>query len=157
VLDAGSIGFVQRAYEETYRIVLDRALLLRAHRSAARRAAQGLALAGWNARTVPRPRALRTGQGEGALRGRIAQSSLVLAYLLPAHPPAWLLASVGSVARGFSRLLTESWRSGLVHLENRNLDTGRLETPQDHHGAFVRARRFILRTARPRSSRSEAA
>jgi hypothetical protein len=144
VLDAGSVGFVQHAYEDTYGIVLDPLVLLRAHRGAARRAAQGLVLAGWNSRTLPRADAVRTGQGEGKLRGRLAKSSLVFAYLLPVRPPGWLLASVRSALRRFPRLLTESWRSRLEHLENRNLDTGRLETPHDRHGAFLRARRYVL-------------
>ena len=154
VLDAGSIGFVQHAYEDTYGIDVDPFVLLRAHRGASRRAAQGLVLAGLNSRTLPRARAVRTGQGEWKIRGRLAKSSLVFAYLLPVRPPGWLLASVRSALRRFPRLRTESWRSRLEHLENRNLDTGRLETPHDRHGAFLRAQRYVLAA---RAAASEAA
>jgi hypothetical protein len=156
ILDERSIAFVRDAYLDTYGVALNLASLLRAHRGAARRAAQGLVLAAWNSTKLRHAHAVRTGQGEGRLRGRLAKSSLVLAYLLPIGPPAWLLASVRSIVRRFPRLLTESWRSNLATLGNHNLDTGRLESADDTHGAFVRARRY-LREARPNGARVDAA
>ena len=142
-LDERSIAFVAGAYRDTYDIVLDQSMLLRAHRAAAKRAWQGLVLATWGAKVLQRIGCVRTGQGEGRFRRRIAKSSLVLAYLLPVEPPSWLLASVRSVARSFPRLLTHSWRTGLAELENHNLDTGRREADEERHGAFVRAVRYV--------------
>jgi hypothetical protein len=146
--DEGSIGYLARAYGDTHGIELDPSALLRAHRAAMRRAAQGLALAALTARVVAARPTLRTGQGEGRLRRRIAASSLALAYLLPVTPPLWLLAAVRSVARAFPRTLTEACRSGAAQLENRNLDTGCLEHEVARHGAAARAAEF-LRGTRP--------
>jgi hypothetical protein len=154
VLDRDSIGFVRGAYRATYAVELEPLPLLQAHRSAARRATQGLKLAAWTARRLRRGRSVRTGQGEGRLRRRIANSSLVLSYLLPVAPASWLLASVRTVAQTFPQLMTECWRggctrcgcngSGLAELGNHNLDTGRLEELDEGHGAYRRARRWLL-------------
>jgi hypothetical protein len=144
VLDGDSIQLVQRAYHATYGIELDPLALLQAHRTAARRASQGLLLAAWAARGLRHAHGVRTGQGEGRIRRRLANSSLVLAYLLPVAPPAWLLASVRSVVRAFPRMLTDCWRTGLEGLGNHNLDSGRLEESEHGHGAYRRAIGYLL-------------
>lgn len=139
-LDAPSLGFVAAAYRKVYGLLLDPETLLRAHRVAARRAAQGLLLAGLTSRVADGPETVRTGQGEGRLRRRVARSALAFAYLLPVRPPCWLVTAVRAAARTFPRLLDAAVRSDVAHLENRNLDTGELETRAIGHGAAVRAR-----------------
>jgi hypothetical protein len=143
VFDGDSIGYLAAAYRETHGVSLEHASLLRAHRGAARRAAQGLILAGLTSPLVSGRPGLRTGERESRLRRRFSASWLAIAYLLPVKPPRWLLAWAGRVARSFPRILSEAWRSGLDSLENRNLDTGALDCDAYAHGAAVRGRSYL--------------
>jgi hypothetical protein len=151
-LEGPALGFVAAAYRKVYGLVLEPESLLRAHRVAARRAAQGLMLAGFTSRLADGAETVRTGQGEGPLRRRVARSALAFAYLFPVRPPCWLVTAVRAAARAFPRLLDATVRSEGVHLDNRNLDTGELESRASGHGAAVRARLHLeLAGLRPTS------
>jgi hypothetical protein len=147
VFDERSAGFLARAYAQTYAVRFPHEPLLRSHRLAVRRARQGLHLAAWSARLLGaeahrRPE-LRLEWGTGGLGARVRRalghSSLPLAFLLPAAPPAWLRAAVDQAMAVLPLLFIEEVESGFAGVGNWNLDTGRLEGADPAHGGRCRA------------------
>jgi hypothetical protein len=149
VFDDLSIGFLEAAYRRVYGAgLVDREVLLRSHRTAVRRAAQGLALAGFVARGLPTDRIARAGSArpgtpDRGFRTVLGRRSRAMALLLPLPPPAWLLRAVDGILRAFLPAFLDAVDAGLVGLGNPNLDTGRPEHESPEHGGHLRARRFL--------------
>lgn len=155
VFDERSAPFLAGAFTETYGVPAPEAELLRCHRLSVRRSRQGLHLAAWAARTMPqdargraRLRLQPEEPGVGArLRRALAHSSVPLAFLLPAAPPAWLRAAVDRAMATLPLLFIEELESGLAGIENWNLDTGRPEHADPEHGGRRRALAWIAERA----------
>lgn len=89
------------------------------------------------------------------LGGLLPAGTAVRGLSRPRRPPEWLPRTVASLADEFAERFQESVRSGGAMLENRNLETGLLESQSlDHPGARVR-RAWWESERRPEWTRAE--
>ena len=149
VFDELSIGFLHAAYRAVYGPsgAVDRGTLLRSHRTAVRRAGQGLDLAAMVGKRLPRacgpPPSRRFLDTVGGLCGMLGRRSRAFAYLVPSPPSTWLLQAVEDIVRAFVPTFLKALEGRLAELGNPNLDTGRPEEENALHGGYVRACGFL--------------
>ncbi len=152
VFHGGSVGFLARAYAETYRLAIDETLLLTGYLGTLRmgeRALRSIAVLGGGRDVVdgaigPASRTL------GAVAGWLGRrqgvpGSLLLSYLSPVPPSPWLQAEVLEVARVFPRQVLEIQGDPESGLPDVNLDTGRVEGSGPPHGTRDRTLRALER------------
>lgn len=149
--DAEGIDFLVGAFRDTYGATPDPRRFLRSHVTAARRGAQGVALAALTARTLPHDRRpLRTGHDPEAglmapVRGFLGRTSVGLGYLLPVLPSLWFLNAVRDVEETFVDLFLEEFELRGEGLANVNLDTGRPDVEERHYGGLQRSLDLLRR------------
>lgn len=149
--DAEGIDFLVGAFRDTYGATPEPRRFLRSHVTAARRGAQGVALAALTALTLPRDRRpLRTGHDPEAgpmapVRGFLGRTSVGLGYLLPVLPSLWFLNAVGDVEETFVDLFLEEFELRGQGLANVNLDTGRPDVEERGYGGLQRSLDLLRR------------
>lgn len=151
--DAVGIGFLVGSFRDTYGAAPEADRFLTSHVTAARRSAQGLALAAVTALTMGCDhRPLRTGSGAGRLarlRTALARSSVSLAYVLPVPPSLWFLNAVRDVEETFVDLFLEEFELRGSGLANVNLDTGRPDLGERQYGGLQRSLALLRRLGGP--------
>ena len=152
VFDVSSVGFLSQSFRRSYGVVLDPRLFLASHSATTRVArwalfatqVMGRELAGRGTHTALRlARSALVGLSRRAPQ---ADDSISLAYLTPVRPEPWLLDETGKEIEAFSRRFLELAGDGFERLENRNLDTGELDSFGSRHataGRTVRALRAV--------------
>lgn len=149
--DAEGIDFLVGAFRDTYGATPEPRRFLRSHVTAARRGAQGVALAALTALTLPRDRRpLRTGHDPEAgpmapVRGFLGRTSVGLGYLLPVLPSLWFLNAVRDVEETFVDLFLEEFELRGQGLANVNLDTGRPDVEERGYGGLQRSLDLLRR------------
>jgi hypothetical protein len=140
LFDRQGVGFLVRAYSDTYDIALDPDLLVRAHVKMVRLAMGALTMVGLYAagrRSGVRAMSMARGARQALIwareaatqihpKGRLSLASLSLAYLTPEPPARWLMRGVDDRVRTFAERILALSEDGLDSLENRDLDSGRL-------------------------------
>lgn len=134
VFDRMSINFLRRGYEQTYRGAPSARLFLASHAATTRLARGALILAHVMGRELASPervpvmRILRSLLGR-TLRPRSAGGvSTALSYLSPLWPDRLLMDRVSDEVQSFPERFLALVDSDLEGLENRDLDTGELES-----------------------------
>jgi len=160
------MAFLRRALAGTYGIPWQEGLLERSHRTATLRTGRwptALTLLG-RAREFADRRAGRRPLDSllGAavrLAGHLVPSGSALSgFLRPLVPPAWAVERVREVADTFAERFQELVDGNLTGLENRNLETGRMEdAPVEHPDSARTIRRLSeLRTQAQRQGERSA-
>jgi hypothetical protein len=140
LFDRQGVGFLVRAYGETYDVDVDPELLAGAHLKMVRMATGALTMVGlFTAARHGSISALSMARGvrrtlvwaREAVADRYGVGRLLLAYLTPEPPARWLMRGVDERIRTFARRIVALSEDGLGSLENRDLSSGRLtdETP----------------------------
>lgn len=137
VFDRETVGFLQRAYRETYGVEIGHQLLVGSHLAVVRRVRQALVVTRLLGRIQgigdqpPSMACVRwfLQRARTLVHDRLGLESLVLAYLNPISPPAWLVGEVDEQVDRFSDLYHGEYGSGLARLENCDLDSGRIDVP----------------------------
>jgi len=159
------IGFLVRALERTYGISWEPSELRAAHAKATVRTGRWPRVL----RILGRAQGFAPGWGDAGVVRTVGAPLLSLAhslvptgtaaagFLRPLEPPRWLIEEVRSVAGGFARRFRIMVEDRLEGLENRNLETGRLEhAPQDHPDSVKALRRLLELQESRGSSKREA-
>lgn len=147
VFPAADVGFLRRAYRNTYDVAPDRTRMGASLFRVPRRVAQGLRLAAMSGRAMPSHRDA-SGAPPGPLlrlRSLVARSSVSAAFLFPAPPRLWLIDAVRDVEEVFPEHVAETVESGGDGLPDLNLDTGRPDLEEVGYGGLQRAVRYIRR------------
>jgi hypothetical protein len=135
LFDRQGMGFLVRAYGETYNVALDPDLLARAHVKMVRLATGALTMVGLFsagrhggvlATTMARGARRTLIWAREAVADRHGVGRLSLAYLTPEPPARWLMRGVDAHLRTFAERILALSEEGLVSLENRDLDSGQL-------------------------------
>lgn len=151
VFDGDGIDFLVGAFVDTYGAAPAPRRFLRSHANAVRRGSQGVKLAAFTARTLPRDLCpLRTGHDPDAgilapVRSFLGSTSVGLGYLLPVMPPLWFLNAVRDVEETFVDLFLEEFELRGAGLANVNLDTGRPDVEEQSYGGLQRSLDLLRR------------
>lgn len=141
--DGNSVEYLARAYAETYQVLLDPRLLLASHHTTVRMSLRALATIGVLSQLLaqqnPPPALLGLSSlMDGAVKAHAAMGleSMLIPFLSPVAPSAWLVDRVLGVVDGLPGELDAIQSGGLADYPNYNLDTGTVEEPA-HHSVTV--------------------
>lgn len=145
VFHGGSVGFLARAYAETYRLAIDETLLLSGYLGTLRmgeRALRSIAMLGGGRDVVdgaigPTSRTLGA-VAEWLARRQGVPGTLLFSYLSPVPPSPWLQTEALDVASAFPQQVLEIQADPEAGLPDVNLDTGRVEGSGPPHGTRTR-------------------
>jgi hypothetical protein len=147
VFDRDSIGFLARAYRETYSLDIDPSVFLTSHRATARKSVQGLVTVGLLSTALLAKPISATFSGSrwvcqralAVVKLGLGKHPLAKAFLSPIPPAEWLIREVGEEVEGFANRFFHHFRTGLAELENSNLDTGEAQSPFTTHVGTLQA------------------
>jgi hypothetical protein len=139
--DPQSIGFVQRAFEEAYRIPVDPRSLLHSHRGTARMASHALTAVGLLSAAPERRRNALEESGvilAGFATRALGRGEMTVAFLSPLSPPAWLRIAVAEAVASFPGWVEAVRQDPDAGLPDVNLDTGAPDGSDPGHGVTRR-------------------
>jgi len=142
--DGSSTTFMADAFELVYGLPWEPRRLARDHRVAVIRTRRWPSALRLLKRFSPAwrvgPFALLVGLPLAPLRWLVPRKGALGGFLTPTAPPEWLVNSVERGAKRVARTVDELTRLGLGAMENRNLESGQIQGPEDPHPAAVDVR-----------------
>lgn len=151
VFHGGTIGWLARAYRETYGVVIDPQLFLTSHHAATRMGARALLTIGGLGTVLhdgmPAP-AVATGrwvlrQALRATLDALEKEIWMLIFLNPIPAADWLVEAADEVVEAFPERMEALVREGLDGLPDYNLDSGEVEGDSPRHPRTIRTRRIL--------------
>ncbi len=132
VFDGATVAYLAEAYRDTYRIPVDATLLLDTQHRAVRMAGHALLTIGTMGTLLARRHRSAAIRGLRrtlaglllAVRTGTTDESMILAYVNPLPPRAWLVDAVEETIAGFPRWFGEVWSDRARSLPDWDLDSG---------------------------------